>query len=279
MVLSSSSPAASVGSRRPSVISGNRSNESIRSGYVLAGGTDPNESWFHAFVSDYILCGCICAPRYSKASILSEPERQFLIELQVAIARPFDSANPDHEILLSSVWRNTFPGEPLPGLVDVKWTRLGFQSNNPRTDIRTGFHSLEAMEYMSRNYTEEFRRIVHEASDPETEYPFAASCVSIAFSLVVFFKLNSRTSVNPSGSASGNRWAIKQFVRLSMTNKDSFNELFSMVTVRVHKEWMKQVSGEFDIHYFSVAIGKSMDAVAALFNTRRVDDFTSISRD
>ena len=279
MVLSSSSPVASVNSRRPSVASVNRSNESVRSGYVLAGGADPEQSWVHAFFADYIMCGCICAPRHSKASILSEHEKQFQLELQILMARPYDSTNPDHEMLLSSIWRNTFPGEALPGTVDSKWTRLGFQSSNPRTDIRTGVHSLEAMEYMSRTYTEEFRKIVHEASDPETEYPFAASCVSIAFSLVVFFKLNARTSVNPSGSASGNRWAIKQFIRLSMTNKDCFNELFSMVTMRVHREWMKQASGEFDIHYFSVAIGKGMDALAALFNNRRVDDFTSISRD
>lgn len=270
MVLSMNSP-ASQGSRRPSVVSLTRSGESIRSGYVLAGGEFPEEPWFSKVLYEYLLCGCLCDSRQFPGAQLTEEEVEFLRTYRQSMDRPFNSKNPDHEMLLTSIWRNTFPETELPAEIDPKWTSLGFQSSNPRTDIRTGIHSLEAMEYMSRVHVVEFRRIVCEASDPQSEYPFAASCVSIAFSLVIFFKLNLRTSVNPSSSTiGGNRYAVKQFVRLSMHHRDFFNELFAYMVMRVHKEWMTQEPGQFDIHYFAAAQNAAVEALTTLFNKKRV---------
>ena len=137
-----------------------------------------------------------------------------------------------------------------------------------------------SMEYMSKHYLSEFRKIVREAGNPLTEYPFAASCVSIAFSILLFFKLNRRTSVNPSGSASGNRLAVKQFVRLSMAHPDCFDEVFTLVTIRVHTEWMNQLAvtsqPRFDIHYFAVALNKGIGAMSDLFNHKRIKDLSDL---
>ena len=248
----------------------NQSNYSFRSGYILAGGQDPEESKVWRFLTDYVLCGCFCL--HPRASTLTDIEIEYLAELRVYMDRPFDTKNPDHENLFPSIWRQTFPTSQLPASVDSRWTSLGFQSQNPRTDIRTGVHALEAIEYMACHYTSDFRRIVSEASNPATEYPFAASCVSIAFSLVLFFKLNSRTAVNPSGWPSGNRLAIKQFVRLSMAHANCFDEVFSRVTLRVHREWMTQPPGQFDIHYFAVALAEGVGAMANFFNHKRIRD-------
>jgi hypothetical protein len=273
MVLSSNSP---VNNRRDSTGSLNRSGISVRSGYMLAQGKSPDETWLSRFISEYLLCGCICDPRKPHEPALTDDEEDFLEFMRSYMERPFDSSNPDHLQLFKSVWRSTFPGTETPKDVDEKWTKLGFQSSNPRTDIRTGLHSLESLEYLSRNYTEEFRIMVIEASDSASEYPFAASCASLAFSLIIFFKLNTKTAVNPVGSASGTRTAIKQFIRLSLLDRNAFDEIFCALVRRVHKEWMRQTAGSFDIHYFAIALSIGMSAVAELFNSKRIRDMSDL---
>lgn len=247
--------------------------ESVRSGYVLAGGEDPVERWYVKFIRDVLFCGCLCRTD-DAMNVLTETECAYLEELRLYMEEPFIDSNPDHEMLLTKIWTNAFPQEVLPAAIDIKWTNLGFQSSNPRTDIRTGVHSLLSMEYMSRTYPLEFRRIVSEAHDPNSEYPFAASCVSISFSLLIFFKLNTKTSVNPSGCASGTRYALKQFIRLSMSFPNLFDEIFSRVTMSVHKHWMNQLSvtekSRFDIHYFGVALTKGLEGMTYLFNEKRI---------
>jgi hypothetical protein len=205
-------------------------------------------------------------------------EEEFFADLRAHLDEPYDMKNQEHEILLTKIWQNTFPKDPIPEAVDPHWTKLGFQSANPRTDIRTGVHSLQSMEYMSRVYTDEFKAIVHESSHRATEYPFAASCVSVAFAVVIFFRLNKRTSVNPSGAQSGNGLALKQFVRLSMDNRDTVHEIFSHVAIRVHKEWMKQEMGKFDIHYFAVALSTGVEAMKEIFNKKRINDWNDFRR-
>lgn len=255
---------------------GFRNPDSIRSGYVLPDGEDPTESWLDKLLGKFSLCGCTCMKRPSKDLMFTPQEDEFFEDLRSHLDEPFESRNPDHEILLEKLWRNTFSNDSMPEPVDPRWTKLGFQSANPRTDIRTGVHSLRSMEYMSRVYPAEFRRIVDESSHRSTEYPFAASCVSIAFAVVIFFRLNRRTSVNPSGTQSGNQLALKQFVRLSMDNRDTVHEIFCHITIRVHQEWMKQSPGSFDIHHFATALSIGTEAMKDLFSKKRIRDWDDL---
>jgi hypothetical protein len=276
MVLVSEPPRLERRHSASSTVSHIRSNESLRSGYVFAHGKSSETTWFSSFMKNVVMCGCVCADRDAKGDKLTMEEVKYMEELRVVMEEPFDSTNADHEMLLSSIWNRAYPGSAHPHPVDPLWKDLGFQSSNPRTDIRTGVHSLVAMEYMSRVHETVFRRIVHEANRPQNEYPFAASCVSVAFSILIFFHLNLRTSVNPSGNSSGNKLAIKQFVRLSMANRDTLNEIFSQVMIRVHTEWMKQRPGSFDIHYFATALGEGVGAMSTLFKERRVKDLADL---
>lgn len=275
MVLSTDSP---VQVRRNSTSSLNRSAVSARSGYMLPQGQSPEDTWFNRILTEYILCGCLCMPKGARKSSLTEEEVEFLEGLRNYMDRPFDSSNPDHMRLFKSLWQNAFPGVEIPPEIDQRWQSLGFQSPNPATDIRTGLHSLESLEYFSRMYKDEFKRMATEACDPRREYPFAASGVSIAFSLLIFFKLNKRTAVNPVGAPSGNRAAIKQFVRLSITYRNFFDEVFCALFRRVHAEWMKQKPDTFDIHYFAIALSTGMKAVAQLFNDKLIRDLADLEQ-
>jgi len=285
MVLSNAPPASTKDDniiRRSSTSSissgrGFRNADSIRSGYVLPDGEDPSESWLNRLLSKFSPCGCTCLTRASKELMFTPQEEDFFEDLRSHLDEPYDVRNPDHEVLLEKLWKNTFPNDPVPEPVDPRWTKLGFQSANPRTDIRTGVHSVRSMEYMSRVYPEEFRRIVSESSNRSTEYPFAASCVSVAFAVVIFFRLNRRTSVNPSGTQSANHLALKQFVRLSMDNRDTVHEIFTHVTIRVHNEWMKQTPGTFDIHYFATALSVGVETMKEIFSKKRIRDWTDLS--
>jgi hypothetical protein len=273
MVLSNDSP---VNGRRNSTSSLNRSGASVRSGYMLAQGRSPTESWFSRFITEFILCGCICDPKGAKGPPLTNDEEEFLEALRGFMERPFDSSNADHMNIIFSIWRNLSPESELPPPVDPRWKKLGFQSANPVTDIRTGLHSVESLEYLSKQYPLEFRRMVSEASNPQSEYPFAASALSIAFLLIMFFRLNKRTGVNPVGSPSGSRAALKQFIRLSLVNRNFFDEVFCVVVRRVHNEWMGQPGGHFDIHYFATALGIGMNAVAEFFNEKRIRELSDL---
>lgn len=273
MVLSAEPP------QNRSVMSSPVSTESVRSGYVLAGGRDPVEPWYVRYWSEILLCGCLCGSRNLDTLTVSEVD--LLSEFRILLEEPW--RGPDHEVLLFSIWRNVFPSEALPSLVDVKWTRLGFQSHNPVSDIRAGVCPIISMEYMSRVYPADFKRCVSESSDPKSEYPFAASCMSVSFSQIVFFKLNSQTSVNPSGCPSGTNRAIKQLVKLVTAHgRLAFDEIFSKVTLRIHAEWMNQLTvthkSTFDIHYFATALSRGLDAMADLFNNQKIRTLNDLNK-
>ncbi|AQK45252.1 ELMO/CED-12 family protein [Zea mays] len=58
-----------------------------------------------------------------------------------------------HQKALEALWRSSFPGTELLGLVSDQWKEMGWQGKDPSTDFRGGgFISLENLLYFSRNY-------------------------------------------------------------------------------------------------------------------------------
>merc|ERR1711879_492016 len=53
-----------------------------------------------------------------------------------------------------------------------RWKRLGFQSSNPRTDLRTGIIALDNFAYFFEQYPEDAQRLCLESS---SNYPLAVA--------------------------------------------------------------------------------------------------------
>lgn len=73
------------------------------------------------------------------------------------------------------------------------WVALGFQSDDPSRDFRGGgVLSLACLVYMAESAPDVFHRLMAKADGVRSdyEYPFAASCISVVFSLIgMVFKL------------------------------------------------------------------------------------------
>jgi hypothetical protein len=174
--------------------------------------------------------------------------------------QPYDPKDVVNEAMLNDIWRTAFPGDSVPDNVDPKWTRLGFQSKNPRTDIRTGVHSLKSLHYFSTHYPNDLRRMVVES----VNYPFAASAISIAFSLVLFFRLNRKLSINQSGNKSCSNQIIKDFIDKIKSNRNEFNEIYSNLLKSVHFEFL--TNGNSDIHNYQICLHNSIEKLREKFN-------------
>jgi hypothetical protein len=71
-------------------------------------------------------------------------------------------------------------------LINKLSKRIGFQSDNPRTDFRAGgIYSLQFMNYFITNYKLESKNILNEKS-----FPFAIVCINISFLLTLVLLLN-----------------------------------------------------------------------------------------
>ncbi len=74
-------------------------------------------------------------------------------------------------------------------LISEEWQSIGFQGRNPRTDFRGGgYLSLLCLRYFTKNYKEEFQRMI---KDPSDTFFTAITSINITHSLVVFFYMNS----------------------------------------------------------------------------------------
>ncbi|KAF8821188.1 ELMO/CED-12 family protein [Cardiosporidium cionae] len=179
-------------------------------------------------------CGCL-----SHFSFLSKSEREVLRNMKKRANIPFEALNPQHEALLKQYWQLAFPHEPMVEDISPLWKRLGFQNSNPRSDFRGGgILSLQNMLYFAEHYPEHFQKVLIDVSSP-VEFPISAALVNLTQMLVLYFKLNNTTSINPSlGGERANQRSLKVFARLSMDSKvDVFDELFSLSAILLHRQW------------------------------------------
>ena len=59
--------------------------------------------------------------------------------------------------ILLEIYAAAFPEMPVPPMIGKEWKNLGFQSENPMTDLRSCGHlSLQNLLYLSKHYPQEF---------------------------------------------------------------------------------------------------------------------------
>ncbi len=156
----------------------------------------------------------------------------------------FDRANPAHEEVLRRVWAAFHEGSPMPPGRDPRWKELGFQNEDPCTDLRAaGLLGIRNLAYIAETRREDFRQFCRPT------YPFAASALNITYMLLLHLRLG----VVPAGGALlcpccgvkvrdsfGDGVVLRAFADLLLSaphNALAFHELYAIGVAAMDRHW------------------------------------------
>lgn len=140
----------------------------------------------------------------------------------------YDSNNKKHENYLLEIWTSLNPNEKLDNRISNKWTNIGFQGNDPRTDFRgMGILGLLNLHYFVTKYSSTAQSILLHSNHPLNGYPFAITGINlthIACSLLNSFKLKTHFFNTINGTM----------------NIDDFHKIYCYLFVHFDRLWLKE---------------------------------------
>jgi len=219
--------------------------------------------------------GSPCACCFGRAKIeLNRGDRDSLWQLRDGPCNePFDAQSPDTDRLLVEIWNSAFPAEPIVEAdTSPRWPRLGFQSSNPRTDVRTGRFALLQLHYFFRTYPEKAQQVVLQSKT--TDFPLAICCFNLTHMVIVFFDLYNSQTVSPiSGAAQADLWQLKNFASLCNGQaKVVLDELLCVLIEYLNLTWKDMcVKENANLMDFPKAMRKVYDAHAEFWSVPRRD--------
>lgn len=209
----------------------NNENQGLIDGYSSLDSDSSDNGW------------ACCAPCSAK---LLDEERYTLHRLKKKIGVLYDQSNESHEKKLFTYYSTIFPGES-PNKISPRWQRIGFQSNNPRTDFRGGgILSLDMMHYTAEAYPNEFRYMVSQSNT--FGYPLSTTLINISHYMSVFLLKAEGTHAFP--WLKGETATIRQKKTFAIICRDPYEraecEVFSFLVFRVHLKIGKIFKEELD---------------------------------
>mmetsp|Transcript_64101 Transcript_64101/g.164956 ORF Transcript_64101/g.164956 Transcript_64101/m.164956 type:complete len:255 (+) Transcript_64101:128-892(+) len=219
-------------------------------------------------------CSVCCLGR-GAGSPLSSEERGVLWELRYDHCNaPFDARSSETERQLKDIWNTAYPEEAVEAVHDSKrWRCLGFQGDNPCTDVRSGRFVLDQLHYMVSTYPERTKELVRQAAD--LDYPFAISCFNVSHLLVVFFDLCNTETFSPVPLADrADAVQLKNFTALCRSSphgpRGVLDELTCALVERLHETWKDmRVSQNCNLMDFPKAMRRIYDINATFWSTYR----------
>jgi hypothetical protein len=206
----------------------------------------------------------------SKKEVFSPDELAALSQLRSDHCNEaFVADSPDTDRLLVEIWNSAFPDEPITEAVSSeRWPRLGFQSNNPRTDVRTGRFALLQFHYFVKTYPDIAQKVVRQAET--LEYPLAISAFNLTHMVLVFFDLYDSSTVSPvSGAVQADLQQLKNFACLCKgQGKSVLDELLCVLIQKLHDTWKDMRAQEnANLMDFPKAMRKVYDAHALMWSS------------
>lgn len=105
---------------------------------------------------------------------------RLISRVEVARQRKHDVANSEYEHHLRQIWTILQPNMTLTGMKSKQWTEIGFQGEEPHTDLRgMGMLGLNQLWYLVTLYPDIARQIYSRANHPVHGYPFAIVGISL----------------------------------------------------------------------------------------------------
>ena len=189
---------------------------------------------------EFFLCCCV---NYD----VTQKQYDNYINLKNKCIIPFEDGNQNHEKMLQEYFTNIkelLPNEDEEGyeiiednknkeneldknnsLINKISKRIGFQSDNPRTDFRAGgLLSLEFMNFFINNYKIESRNILR-----EYYFPFSIVCINLTFKicLILYLTEKNKASLESAKLKGCSRKEIKHFCE--HLENDNENDLIFLI--------------------------------------------------
>lgn len=105
--------------------------------------------------------------------------------LRQAAREQFDPTLPEDADMLQHLWSGLFPTLPFEGRVNVRWRDVGFQNDDPVSDLRTsGRLAIRMLLYFSDHLNDEFKRMLR-----ENRFPVCLCALNLLEMLLCHLKL------------------------------------------------------------------------------------------
>eukprot|EP00929_Paragymnodinium_shiwhaense_P119417 TRINITY_DN91313_c0_g1_i1.p1 TRINITY_DN91313_c0_g1~~TRINITY_DN91313_c0_g1_i1.p1 ORF type:complete len:438 (-),score=63.33 TRINITY_DN91313_c0_g1_i1:112-1425(-) len=202
--------------------------------------------------------------RAQLAEDFEELVRRLGSALLPAVEEQIDTQSPRCESTGSGSYAPAAIGHTSP-----RWQQLGFQSCDPRTDLRTGRLAAEALIYLAEHYPFATKQMVTEARHEGVDYPFAVASINVTQLLARYLGVIEGTGSGITGCSLKSRWrpaprpVVRRFCRLlcqGTRDTDAFGELHAGVMFRLHDLWrsLKKSNPEITVMQFSSVLEEVM---------------------
>jgi len=154
----------------------------------------------------------------------------------------FDENLPSHRDELNEFWKISFPEEDVPQRPDSRWRRLGFQGDDPVTDLRgMGMLSVRLLTYFAKRYPRDYEQTRCRADMDMLNggYPFACAGVNVCFLLVDCMQLRKSSQAPPKQDPVATK-CRRTLSRILSKDSNGFQELFCACFVLLELLWTKK---------------------------------------
>jgi len=178
--------------------------------------------------------------------------------------------------LVAAAQSRPCPAESIAGFgaTSPRWRQLGFQSCDPRSDLRTGILALDCLVHMAERYPLATSQMVREAQSDGIDYPFAVASINITQHLARYLQLV-KDGLGCSGMQSASPRVVHRFARLLASSRqrieskepaiEPFCELHAAVMARLHSNWRarKQEDPSITVMHFGPIMEETLAAACA----------------
>jgi len=200
------------------------------------------------------------------------PERREALLILKARADEKAQGNPDLESLLKRLGSamagavSGVEGSTL-GSTSPRWRQLGFQSSDPRSDLRTGILALDCLVFMAERYPLATSQMIREAQSNGIDYPFAVASINVTQHLARYLHLVKDAfgcSMDPATPRAVHRFAgllQRQDASQHPTELiEPFCELHAAVMTRLHCNWRcrKQEDPQITVMHFAPILDETL---------------------
>lgn len=196
------------------------------------------------------------------------PDLDVLLERLGAALCP-SSSSPAQALTACDAVEEIVPSSLPLGQTSPRWRQLGFQSNDPRSDLRTGRLALESLVYLAERFPLATGQMVREAQSDGIDYPFAVASINVTQLLARYLGLTSDAISGVAGSGHvAPKHVVRCFARLLLhadisRKVDPFCEFHAAVMSRLHMAWRarKAEDPHLTVMEFPPALEETLGAV------------------
>ncbi|KAL9644050.1 hypothetical protein ABK040_005518 [Willaertia magna] len=189
----------------------------------------------------------------------------------------YDETNELHEkdiLLLYSLLR---PEDPLTNRKSKQWTHIGFQQDNPSSDIRGGgLLSVKCLLYFAQHDTEGMKKLIAH----NREYPFCVSGINVSHSLCTMIDLENLANGNCVIETIEDKFPLFRFMVSQIKNgtydaENIFGQLFIVFCNLLDKIFVDDNAGYM---MYQTILEKTKQTLAEVCKEKRPIDLLSLKQ-